>query len=319
MSEVTRSKDAGPVADAVKGNWVDTRAPDGLKPYLRLARIDRPIGWWLLMWPCWWSAALAAIAAGSSLPNLWHLFLFWAGAVVMRGAGTTWNDLLDRNIDAGVERTRNRPLPAGQVTPKQAFAFAIGLSLIGFIILIQFNLFAILLGIASLAVVAIYPLMKRITSWPQAVLGLAFSWGALMGWAGACGRRELAPVLLYVGAILWTSGYDTIYAHQDRRDDAIIGVRSTARLFDENTRLWLGVFYAGALAFWAGAATLAGGGVLAFAGLAAAGAHMIWQLTTFDRDDRDRCLMLFKSNRWLGWLPFFGYVADAFVRNGLGA
>ncbi|MEO1197896.1 MAG: 4-hydroxybenzoate octaprenyltransferase [Pseudomonadota bacterium] len=307
----TNAKPDVTVADAVGGNWVDTHAPNSWRPYLRLARLDRPIGWWLLMWPCQWSVALAAVAAGMALPNLWHVFLFWVGAVVMRAAGSTWNDILDRNIDGHVERTRNRPIPSGQVTAKQALVFAIALSLIGFLVLIQFNPFTILLGIGSLAIVAIYPLMKRITMWPQAVLGLAFSWGALVGWAATFGSLSLAPVLLYCGAILWTIGYDTIYAHQDRRDDAIIGVRSTARLFDDHTRAWLVGFYGLAVAFWCAAFWLAGAGLPAFIGLGMAMAHMARQITLFDPEDRALCLDLFRSNRWLGWLPFLGLVADA--------
>ncbi len=299
------------VADAVGGNWVDTRAPAALKPYLRLARLDRPIGWWLLMWPCQWAAGLAAVAGGMAYPNPWHVFLFWIGAVVMRGAGSTWNDILDRNIDGNVERTRNRPIPSGQVTARNALIFAIVFSLIGFLVLIQFNLFTILLGIGSLAIVAIYPLMKRITMWPQAVLGLAFSWGALVGWSAEFASLAAPAFLLYGGSILWTVGYDTIYAHQDRRDDAIIGVRSTARLFDTHTHLWLVGFYGIALTLWGMAFWLAGCGLPAFIGLALTALHMAWQIRRFDADDRDLCLMLFRSNRWLGWLPFLGLVANA--------
>ena len=302
------------VADAVRGNWVDRHAPDALKPYFRLARYDRPIGWWLLMWPCQWSTALAAIAAGTAIPDIRLLILFWIGAVAMRGAGSTWNDILDRNIDKGVERTRNRPLPSGQIGVQAAFAFLCAQALVGLAVLLQLGPFSIAVGLGSLAVVAVYPLMKRITSWPQAVLGLAFSWGALMGWAATFGSLSAAPLCLYAGCILWTIGYDTIYAHQDRRDDAIIGVKSTARLFDENTRLIIGLFYAGAMAFWAAALYLAGGGVIGFTGLALTGLHFVWQVRTLDIQDRDRCLMLFRSNAHFGWLPFLAFAADAAAR-----
>src|SRR5882757_8181432 len=233
---------AARVADAT-GNWVDTRAPSWSRPYLRLSRLDRPIGSWLLLMPCWWSAALAAGLAGDvrQLPVM--LALFFAGAFVMRGAGCTWNDITDRDLDARVERTRSRPIPAGQVSVKQAFAFLVLQALIGLAVLLQFNRFAIMTGIASLIIVAVYPFMKRITWWPQAVLGLAFSWGALMGFAVTLGRIDLTAVVLYAGSIAWVIGYDTIYAHQDAEDDALIGIKSTALLFGARTQPALMVFY----------------------------------------------------------------------------
>src|ERR1700735_1310152 len=206
------------VADAT-GNWVDTRAPVWSRPYLRLARLDRPIGSWLLLLPCWWSVALAAIAAGSPAPGLAHIALFFVGAFAMRGAGCTWNDIVDRDLDASVERTRSRPIPSGQVSVAQAALFLVLQALIGFAVLITFNSFTVALGIASLAIVVVYPFMKRITYWPQIVLGLAFSWGALMGWAGAFGRLDLAPLLLYAGSISWGVGYDTLYAPPARAGD----------------------------------------------------------------------------------------------------
>ena len=229
----------GSVADAT-GNWVDTLAPAWLRPYLRLARLDRPIGSWLLLLPCWWSAALAAVAAHARTPNILHLVLFFIGAFAMRGAGCTWNDIVDRDLDGAVERTRSRPIPSGQVSVAQAALFLVLQALIGFAVLITFNGFTIALGIASLAIVVVYPFMKRITYWPQIVLGLAFSWGALMGWAGAFGRLDAAPLLLYAGSISWVIGYDTIYAHQDREDDALIGIKSTALLFGARTKPMLG-------------------------------------------------------------------------------
>src|ERR1700752_3756820 len=216
------------VADAT-GNWVDPRAPSWSRPYLRLARLDRTIGSWLLLMPCWWSAALAAgISADlKSLPST--IVLFFIGAFAMRGAGCTWNDITDRDLDARVERTRSRPIPAGQVSVRQALVFLVAQALIGLLVLLQFNRFAIATGIASLIIVAVYPFMKRITWWPQVVLGLAFSWGALMGVAVRLGRIDLTALVLYAGSIAWVIGYDTIYAHQDAEDDALIGVKSTAR------------------------------------------------------------------------------------------
>src|SRR5205807_5725098 len=218
---------AGSVADAT-GNWVDSLAPAWSRPYLRLARLDRPIGSWLLLLPCWWSSALAAIAAGWSLPNLWHIMLFFIGAFAMRGAGCTWNDIVDRDLDRAVERTSSRPIPSGQVSVTQAALFLIAQSLVGLLVLLAFNAFTVALGIASLAIVAIYPFMKRITYWPQIVLGLAFSWGALMGWPAAFGRLDLPALLLYGGSLAWVIGYDTIYARQARGVGALTGIKSTA-------------------------------------------------------------------------------------------
>jgi 4-hydroxybenzoate polyprenyltransferase len=232
---------AGSVADAT-GNWVDTLAPGFLRPYLRLSRLDRPIGSWLLLIPCWWSSALAAIAAGARAPNLVHIVLFFIGAYAMRGAGCTWNDIVDRDLDAAVERTRSRPIPSGQVSVARAAIFLVVQALVGLAVLLSFNRFTIALGIASLVIVAVYPFMKRITYWPQIVLGLAFSWGALMGWAAAFGSLAVPPLLLYAGSIAWVIGYDTIYAHQDREDDALIGIKSTALLFRERTKPMLAAF-----------------------------------------------------------------------------
>ena len=299
------------VADAPAGNWVDRRAPAAWLPYMRLARFDRPIGWRLLLWPCWWSAALAAIAAGWPYPNPWHIALFMIGAIVMRGAGCTWNDIVDRDYDGRVERTRSRPIPSGAVTARQAAVFMVALGLVGFLVLIQFNTYAILLGVASLVTIVIYPLMKRFTWWPQFFLGLAFNWGTLMGWAAAFGRIDAPAILLYVGGIAWTIGYDTIYAHQDKEDDALIGVKSTARLFAGNSQLWISVFYAIAIVLFGGAIITSGGGVLALTGLAGAALHAAWQVATIDIDDPDRCLMLFKSNRGFGWILFVGLLAEA--------
>ena len=239
MNQGGKLAETGRVADAT-GNWVDSLAPAVTRPYLRLARLDRPIGSWLLLMPCWWSLGIAAIRA-DHLPSLWHVVLFFAGAFAMRGAGCTWNDLVDRDLDGLVERTRSRPIPSGQVTVAQATIFMLAQALIGLLVLIQFNFFTVITGLVSLAVVVIYPFMKRITYWPQIFLGLAFSWGALMGWPAMFGRLDAPALVLYLGSISWVIGYDTIYAHQDREDDLLIGIKSTALLFGENTRADAGV------------------------------------------------------------------------------
>jgi 4-hydroxybenzoate polyprenyltransferase len=298
------------VADAPAGNWVDRYAPGFLRPYLRLSRADRPIGGWLLLWPCWWSAALVALHHGRALPNIWHLILFLIGAFVMRGAGCTLNDLVDRDIDAKVERTRSRPIPSGQVSAWGAVVWLGLQAMIGLVILLQFNVFAIWLGIASLGVVAIYPFMKRITSWPQVVLGVAFSWGALMGWAGAAAWLDWAPLLLFVGSVLWVIGYDTIYACQDREDDAIVGVRSTALLFGDHARLAVAGFYAGCVVLFALALTLDDASPLSFLGLVGFAGHLAWQIIRFDHEDSERCLKVFRSNRDAGAILFLGLVLD---------
>jgi len=300
------------VADAT-GNWVDTRAPQWSRPYLRLSRLDRPIGSWLLLMPCWWSAALAAGVIGDigRLPLI--LVLFFVGAFVMRGAGCTWNDITDRDLDARVERTRSRPIPAGQVSVPQAAAFLVVQALIGLAVLLQFNRLAIATGIASLLIVAVYPFMKRITWWPQIVLGLAFSWGALMGFAVTLGRIDAAALLLYAGSIAWVIGYDTIYAHQDTEDDALIGVKSTALLFGARTRFALMVFYGLAVVLIGAALTLASVRWPAWIGLAAFAAHLVWQIGRLAIGDPALCLRLFKSNRDAGLLLFAGLLADAVI------
>jgi 4-hydroxybenzoate polyprenyltransferase len=303
----------GRVADST-GNWVDRRAPARWRPYLRLARFDRPIGAWLLLVPCWWSSGLAAIAAGARLPNLWHLALFLVGAFAMRGAGCTWNDIVDRDLDGRVERTRSRPIPSGQVTLAAAAAFLVIEALVGLLVLLQFNLYAIATGIASLAIVAIYPFMKRITWWPQIVLGLAFSWGALMGWAATFGRLDAPALLLYAGSIAWVIAYDTIYAHQDREDDALIGIKSTARLFGDRTRPMLMLFDGVAVALIGIAGGLAGAGLPFLIGLAGFAAHLGWQIARLDIGDPELCLKLFKSNRDAGLILFAGMVIDAALR-----
>ena len=303
---------AARVADAT-GNWVDTLAPPWSRPYLRLARLDRPIGSWLLLLPCWWSAALAAGLAHdlSRLPTV--IALFFVGAFAMRGAGCTWNDITDRDLDAMVERTRSRPIPAGQVSVAQAFVFLVVQALIGLAVLLQFNRLAVATGIASLAIVAVYPFMKRVTWWPQVVLGLAFSWGALMGFAVILGRIDAASLVLYAGSIAWVIGDDTIYAHQDAEDDALIGVKSTARLFGQRTHQALVAFYALAVALIGCAIWLAGGGWPAWFGLVAFAAHLAWQIARLKIGDPALCLRVFKSNRDAGLLLFAGLLVNAWM------
>lgn len=307
MSNATR------VADAT-GNWVDTRAPSWARPYLRLCRLDRPIGSWLLLMPCWWSLALAAGVAHDLGRLPLNAGLFFVGAFVMRGAGCTWNDITDRDLDAMVERTRSRPIPAGQVSVRQALVFLVAQALIGLAVLLQFNRFAVITGIASLAIVAVYPFMKRITWWPQIVLGLAFSWGALMGFAVTFGRIDLTALVLYAGSIAWVIGYDTIYAHQDAEDDALIGIKSTARLFGARTHQALMVFYGLAVILIGVALELAGAGYPAWIGLAAFAVHLVWQIARLEIGDGALCLRIFKSNRDAGLLLFAGLLADAVMR-----
>jgi 4-hydroxybenzoate polyprenyltransferase len=298
------------IADAKAGNWVDRRAPALAKPYLKLMRADRPIGAWLLLFPCWWSQALAERAAGHGVPNLWYLALFLVGAFVMRGAGCTYNDIVDRDYDARVARTALRPIPSGQVSVPQAFAFAIALSLVGFLVLMQFNWPTVLIGSASLLLIAIYPFMKRYTYWPQVVLGLVFKWGALVGWSAVTGSLATAALMLYAGCVLWTIGYDTIYAHQDKDDDELLGLKSTALRFGAATKPWLVGFFAGAVVLWLMAGLLAGAGLPALIGLVAAALHFGWQVATLDTASSANCLARFRSNRDVGWILFAGLIVD---------
>ncbi|MCJ2128437.1 4-hydroxybenzoate octaprenyltransferase [Methylobacterium sp. E-045] len=312
MAGVTSRHGAdGRVADAVAGHWVDRLAPRGLRPYLRLARIDRPIGWWLLLLPCWWSAALAAIAGHRVFPDPAHLVLFLIGAIAMRGAGSTYNDIADRDLDAQVERTRSRPLPSGQVRTRSAAVFLVLQALVGLAVLLQFNSTAILVGMASLLPVAIYPFMKRVMSMPQAVLGLAFSWGALMGWVAAFGDLGAPALLLYAGTVAWVVGYDTIYAVQDIEDDEIAGIRSSARLFGRGLRPAIGLCYAVSVAAVAAASYLAGAGPVGALGVALFALHLGWQVVRLKPGDGRGALTLFRSNRDAGLILFAGLVADA--------
>jgi 4-hydroxybenzoate polyprenyltransferase len=290
-------------ADAVKGNWVDRYAPGSMRPYLRLMRADRPIGTWLLLLPCWQGLALGAIAAPlSPATALWWAALFAVGSIVMRGAGCAYNDIADRDFDAKVARTALRPIPSGQISVARAWGFLFALSLVGLVVLLQFNRLTVILGALSLALVAAYPFMKRITWWPQAWLGLTFNWGALMGYSSVTGEIGVPALLLYASGVAWTLGYDTIYAHQDKEDDALIGVKSSARRLGAGTKPALTAFYGAALVL-AASAYLAGGGPLAGLLLfVIAAAHFRWQIKAADINDAESCLRVFRSNRDAGLL-----------------
>ncbi|AMY71437.1 4-hydroxybenzoate octaprenyltransferase [Frigidibacter mobilis] len=320
MPEPETAKPAGQVADAVRGNWVDHTAPAWSRPWLRLARADRPVGTWLLLIPCWWGLALAAAADAPRWSDLWIALACTMGAFLMRGAGCTWNDITDRHIDGAVARTRSRPIPSGQVTAKGAAVWMAAQALIAAAILFTFNGFAIALGIAALVPVAIYPFAKRFTWWPQVFLGLAFNWGALLGWAAHTGSLSWPPVLLYVAGIAWTLFYDTIYAHQDKEDDALIGVKSTARLFGTNTPRWLALFLLATVVLMALAVLIAllpqAAPLTLVLGLAAPwamGWHLLWQMRKLDIDDPDTCLHLFRSNRDAGLVTTLFLAAAALV------
>ena len=300
-------------SDIPKDGWVDRLLPARARPYARLARLDRPIGTWLLLFPCWWSIAFAS-PQPLSRESLILFALFGIGALVMRGAGCTFNDICDRNFDAQVARTRDRPLPSGQVTVRGALVFLAVLLAAGLCILLALNPFAIAVGVASLVLVFTYPLSKRVTYWPQFVLGLAFNWGALLGWAAVRGEIGLAPVLLYVAGIFWTLGYDTIYAHQDRRDDVTAGVKSTARRLGLGSKPWLFAFYLIAAALFAATGHVAGLGWIFFAGLALATMQLVWQVADVDLDTPKDCLAKFRSNRLVGWLILAAAVGAQLAR-----
>ncbi len=291
-------------SDIPKNNWVERLLPRALQGYARLARLDRPIGTWLLMFPCWWSIALVE-------PSAWLFALFGLGALAMRGAGCTYNDIIDRDFDAAVARTADRPIPSGQVTTKQAVAFMVLQLGLSFWILLQLAPTAIWLGVASLVLVFTYPLMKRVTWWPQFFLGLAFNWGALMGYAAAADALAPAAVLLYIGGIFWTLGYDTIYAHQDKEDDALIGIKSSALRLGGATRPALYAFYAAAIALFAGAGVAAERDIVFFGFLAAGAVQLFWQAARGNFDDPADCMAKFKSNRLFGWLLLAGILLGA--------
>ena len=315
--------------DMPANHWIDRRVPKPVRPFLKLMRIDRPIGTWLLLWPCWWSIALAANhaaapAAGGTLPGWaptgligggWPdpvLFvLFGIGALLTRGAGCTFNDILDRNLDAAVERTRSRPIPAGQISVTRAAIFMIALWLIAFGVLLGFGEFALWVGVAALVPAFVYPFSKRFTHWPQFFLGLAFNWGALLGWAAVAGTLSWAAFVLYIAGISWTLAYDTIYAHQDREGDALFGMKSTALLLGDATRPWLVGFFLVAVAGVGYAGWLAGLAWPFYVGLAVAAGHAAHQVRGVRFDDAGNCLAVFKSNKWFGWIVFFAIVAGS--------
>lgn len=312
------SKSAEPVydpkpADTVFTVLVERILPPRARPYARLMRLDRPIGWWLLLLPCWWSSALASASAGQ-WPNLLHFVLFLLGAVVMRGAGSTWNDIVDRKLDASVERTRNRPIPSGAVTARQAALFMGVLLAVGLAILLSFNRFAIVVGLASLLPVVVYPFIKRFSNHPQIVLGLAFAWGGLIGWAAELGRLDTPAILLYLAAIFWTVGYDTLYALQDIEDDPSVGIGSTALAYGEKVPVFVGLMYICAVLLIAVAVTMVAPGVFAWAGLTGFALHLAWQVRSIRLKDPAWSLMQFKSNRDAGLILTAGFAAEAIAR-----
>ncbi|PPD46187.1 MAG: 4-hydroxybenzoate octaprenyltransferase [Methylocystis sp.] len=307
MSVTQEDGDAAALPDAQTNHPLWRHAPEALRPFVQLARLDRPVGWWLLLLPCWEGSAMAS-AALHRAPNLWHLTLFFIGSIVMRGAGSTYNDYVDREIDAKVERTRGRPLASGRVSPRAAIWFIVAQCLVGLFVLLSFNGYTIALGFLSPLIVLVYPFAKRFTSWPQAILGFAFAYGAMLGWTAQTGSLAAPALLLYAAAILWTIGFDTIYALQDVRDDAIAGVRSTARLFGSQVKRAVGALYAASVLCAALAAWSIGGGLFSWLGVAAYAAHLAWQ-TSLTREDASpgTALMLFRSNRDAGLLLFAGF------------
>lgn len=299
-------------SDILAGGWFSRWAPAWAKPYGRMARFDRPIGTWLLLFPGWWSLALAT----PGWPSLWLVVLFGLGAIIMRGSGCVFNDITDRKLDAMVARTADRPLASGAVSLVQAVVFMIALGLLGFFILLQFNLFAIWVGAASLILIAIYPFMKRITYWPQAVLGLTFNWGALLGWAAVQGDLATPALVLYASGFFWTLGYDTIYAHQDKEDDLMFGVKSSALKLGDKTRPWLFVFHGLSLVLLGVAGSLVQLGWIFYLALFLGMLQLAWQSADVDIDDPKDCLAKFKSNRLYGWLIFAGIIVGRVVPGG---
>ncbi|MEK9660516.1 MAG: 4-hydroxybenzoate octaprenyltransferase [Alphaproteobacteria bacterium] len=309
MREPDPSESTSPhnASDIARGNWVDRLFPPFPRPFVRLARFDRPIGTWLLLLPGWWAVALGA--QPGAWPDLWLIVLFGIGAVLMRAAGCVINDLFDRDFDARVARTADRPIASGAIPVPRALVFMAVLMGISFAILLQFNLVTVIVGAASLALIVPYPLMKRITWWPQAWLGLTFNWGALLGWAAARGDLDTPCLVLYAAGFFWTLGYDTIYAHQDKEDDSLVGIKSTARLFGDRSRPWVAAFLIVFVALLAATGWLAGLGWPYYAGLAAGAAHLAWQVATIDFDDPRDCLAKFRSNRDFGLIVLAAIVA----------
>jgi 4-hydroxybenzoate polyprenyltransferase len=310
MGAEVSSKSASRVADASPSNWVDRWAPLSWQPYLRLGRFDRPIGAWLLLFPCWWSQTLAQVASRESVPNFRYLALFAIGALAMRASGCAYNDYVDRDIDARVQRTASRPIPSGQVSPEGALKFVVITALIGLAVLLNFNWFTVWLGLASLLIVVVYPFAKRVTPYPQLVLGFAFSWGALVGWAAVKGSIDWPALALFAGCVLWVIGYDTIYAHQDKEDDALLGLGSTALHFGEDTVTFVGAVYGLACILWLVAGALAGAHLVYFLSVTLVFLQMSWQVATLDIRNSANCLWRFRSNRDVGFAIFLGLLAD---------
>jgi 4-hydroxybenzoate polyprenyltransferase len=309
--ETVRQLDSQPAlrpdpSDIRRGDWVERYLSARVRPYARLARLDRPIGTWLLLFPGWWGIAIAS----PRWPDPVLLMLFAVGAVAMRGAGCTLNDIADRHYDALVARTRLRPLPSGAVTVSRALLFLVLQLAAGGAVLLTLNRTSVLLGIAVLGLIGTYPFSKRVTYWPQVFLGLNFNWGALLGWSAVTGVLAWPPILLYLGGVFWTIGYDTIYAHQDKQDDLLIGVKSSAIALGAHTRPWLFAFYAVALSSWAAAGLAAGLGILFWVGLAGSASQLVWQAARVAIDDPADCLAKFRSNRVVGWLMLGGIVAS---------
>ena len=300
MSQWTKTDPQPNASDIVAESWPFHLTPNAFRPYLILARVDRPIGTWLLLLPCWWGLALAS--GGDIAQSLYFGALFTVGAFVMRGAGCVWNDILDRNYDAQVARTAQRPIASGDVSVREATLFMAGLAGVGLLVLVQFNGFTMAIAVAALGLVALYPLMKRFTYWPQAWLGLTFNWGSLVGWAAVNGSLDAPVYYLYAAGFFWTLGYDTIYAHQDKEDDALVGVRSTALLFGDETRVWLAGFYLAALTMFIAAGFRAELNYVYYIGVGFGALHFVWQIFRLDADDPQDCLAKFKSNKWIGIL-----------------
>lgn len=308
-AEVSPKSDSR-VADAPPSNWVDRWAPISWRPYLRLGRFDRPIGAWLLLFPCWWSQTLAQVSSREPFPNFQYLLLFAIGALAMRASGCAYNDYVDRQIDARVQRTASRPIPSGQITPEAALVFVAITALVGLVVLLQFNWFTVWLAIASLLIVALYPFAKRVTPYPQLVLGFAFNWGALVGWTAIKGSLDWPAVALYAGCVLWTVGYDTIYAHQDKEDDELLGLGSTALHFGDDTVSFVGAVYGLAGILWLAAGALAGAHLVFFLSVTLVFLQMSWQVATLDIRDPANCLWRFRSNRDVGLAVFLGLIVD---------
>ena len=305
----TKPDKPGQIADAVKGNWVDNLSPIKLRPYLRLSRADRPIGTWLLLIPCWWGLLIGILEDEKLfISDFWLLFSCSLGAVLMRGAGCTWNDISDRKIDGAVERTRSRPIPSGQVTLTQAIIWMIIQIGLAGIILLTYNINSIILGLSSLFLVTIYPFAKRFTWWPQVFLGLAFNWGILLLFVAHTGSLNWPIIVLYLAGIFWTLFYDTIYAFQDSQDDLLIGVKSTAILFGERAKKWLFSFIIFCCVFMAISVFIVTqertvlSKTISFIGVLSFSSHLFFQWQNFDAKDSQVLLSLFRSNRNAGFI-----------------